>query len=143
MRKGQKQTTTFVMVRFQDTPPGHRHPHRPPPPPFSNPCTHPDRRTSLQEGRRSWTDVSWGSAHITYMVEGMILGGHRPTSLNGGEGPRCWWAVVAGNDVGGGGERRSTMIIVRWYPGSTRLAGKPGPPWCLSLTSSSLMAGST
>jgi hypothetical protein len=35
------------------------------------------------------------------------------------------------NEGSGGGERKSTLIFVRRYPGSTRLAGKPGPPWCL------------
>jgi len=35
-----------------------------------------------------------------------ILGGHRPTSLNGGEGPRWWWwhnEGAGGNEDAGGG----------------------------------------
>ena len=50
---------------------------------------------------------------------GMILGGHQPTSLNGGEGPR--WGG-GHNNGDGGGERQdqqcSTWLIVfRWCPG--------------------------
>ena len=147
MRKGWKWTTTFVMVCFHYTPPGQAILI---PSSSSYLQSLESIRIGIQPSRRGgvceWMCHNlWESAHITYMVEGMILGGHQPTSLSGGEGPRCWWATIAMVDKDGG-ERRLTistsliLIFSEWYLGITQLVGKPGLPRCLSPSSLLSMA---